>query len=777
MRLTGRLVSPTGAGQPLDVAGPVVRLGRDPANEVAVPAADYPKVSGLHARVEPDPAGGFRLVPLSTSNKTLLNGTPVADAAPVRPGDAVRLGFTGPTVEIGTLDADPDPDADRTLAAGAEHLALLRGTARVERLPVGAGGVIGRERGRVQFLLDHPHVSRLHASLGVRDGQTVLADLGTANGTFVNGKRLAKPTPLAVGDRVDIGPFALRFDGVALEGTSRANNVELAATGLTRTVTDRGTGQPLTLLDDVSLVVRPKEFVCLLGPSGSGKSTLLAMLSGRAAPDAGAVRVNGRDLYRHFAALKSDIAVVPQKDLLHDTLSVGAALRYTAELRLPPDVGAAEVEASVGDILGVVGLAHRRETPIRLLSGGQMKRASLANELLCKPSLLFLDEVTSGLDEQTDREVMDLFKLVADGGKTVVCVTHSLANVEATCSLVVVLTVGGRLAFVGTPGEARGYFGVARLGDVYAALAARPADEWRDQFRASPFHQKYVADRLAGAAADTDVGDARGPDAPADRPPTRPVRQAWVLTRRYLAVWRGDRAAVLALLGQSLLVAVLLAAVFGRLADVANPVERTQRTVNLLFLLAVSSFWLGCNTAAMEVVKERVIFARERAVNLRADSYLASKLLVLLLIGVAQVTLLFAVVRLACGPPGAVVGQWGVLALLTVAGTALGLLLSAVSRTEEVALALVPVAVIPQIVLAGVIAPLSGWVEVPARGLVGCYWGQQGLQRQLPDADLARLGLGEGGLAVPSLVLAGQAVACVVAALAWLLAAGRTARG
>ena len=777
MRLTGRLVAPTGAGQPLDVAGPAVRLGRDPANEVAVPAADYPKVSGLHARIEPDPAGGFRLVPLSKSNKTLLNGTPVADAAPVRPGDAVRLGFTGPTVEIGSLADDPDPDADRTLAAGAEHLALLRGTAKVERLPVGAGGVIGRERGRVQFLLDHPHVSRLHASLGVRDGQTVLADLGTANGTFVNGRRLTKPTPLAVGDRVDIGPFALRFDGVALEGTSRANNVELASAGLTRTVIDRGTGKPLTLLDDVSLVVRPKEFVCLLGPSGSGKSTLLAMLSGRAAPDAGAVRVNGRDLYRHFAALKPDIAVVPQKDLLHDTLSVGAALRYTAELRLPPDVGPAEVEASVGDILGVVGLAHRRETPIRLLSGGQLKRASLANELLCKPSLLFLDEVTSGLDEQTDREVMDLFKLVADGGKTVVCVTHSLANVEATCSLVVVLTVGGRLAFVGTPGEARGYFGVARLGDVYAALAAQPADEWRDQFRASPFHQKYVADRLAGAAADPDAGDARGPDATPDRPPTRPARQAWVLTRRYLAVWRGDRAAVLALLGQSLLVAVLLAAVFGRLADVTNPVERTQRTVNLLFLLAVSSFWLGCNTAAKEVVKERVIFARERAVNLRADSYLASKLLVLVLIGVVQVTLLYAVVRLACGPPGAAAAQWGMLALLAAAGTALGLLLSAVSRTEEVALALVPVAVIPQIVLAGVIAPLSGWVDVPARGLVGCYWGQQGLQRLLPAADLARLGLGEGGLAVPSLVLAGQAVACVAAALAWLLTAGRADRG
>ena len=80
---------------------------------------------------------------------------------------------------------------------------------------------------------------------------------------------------------------------------------------------------------------------------------------------------------------------------------------------------------------------------------------------MCKPSLLFLDEVTSGLDEQTDRDMMDLFRSVADTGKTVVCITHSLANVERTCHLVVILTAGGRLAFVGKPSEALEYFGIA----------------------------------------------------------------------------------------------------------------------------------------------------------------------------------------------------------------------------------------------------------------------------------------------------------------------------
>jgi ABC-type multidrug transport system ATPase subunit/pSer/pThr/pTyr-binding forkhead associated (FHA) protein len=772
MRLRGRLVRPTGEGSPVAAAGDSVRLGRDPTCELPIDPGLFPKVSRVHARIEPG-RGGFVLVPLSQSNETLLNDKPLDGPMPVRPGDRIRLGFTGPTVELDALEPAAGPAEDsfgRTVLASAEQLALLRGSAGLGRYDVGTGGVIGREKGRCHVLLDHPHVSRLHAALTVHDGKVTLSDLGSANGTFVNGRRLTRRVVLAPGDRIDVGPFALEFDGTALVGASRANNIELVARGVSRVVRDRATGQPLTLLDAVTLVVKPREFVCLLGPSGSGKSTLLGTLSGRAVPDGGSVAVNGRDLHAHFAALKQDIAVVPQRDALHETLPVGAALGYTAELRLPPDTDRTDVESAVGDVLGVVGLADRRGALIRNLSGGQLKRASLANELLCKPTLLFLDEVTSGLDERTDREMMELFRLLADGGKTVVCVTHSLANVEASCHLVVILAAGGKLAFVGTPDEAKGYFGVARLGDVYRRLAGRPAEDWRSAFRASPYFARYVRDRLppgTGGAA-TVVAPAADPPAPAS-----PLRQAWVLTRRYAAVWRGDLPALAALLGQSLLVAALMAAVFGRLDDVPGPAERAGRAVNVLFLLAVSSFWLGCNNAAKELVKERLIYARERAFNLRADSYFASKLVVLAAVNLVQVGLLFAVVRLWCGPPGNPLLQFGLALLLAFAGTALGLLISAAARTEEAAIALVPVAVIPQIILSGVIAPLAGGVKLVAEGLVSVYWGQRGLQDLLPEADRAVLGFGDEPAAVPALVIAGHAVVCSVGALVLLSRTGR----
>jgi ABC-type multidrug transport system permease subunit len=170
-------------------------------------------------------------------------------------------------------------------------------------------------------------------------------------------------------------------------------------------------------------------------------------------------------------------------------------------------------------------------------------------------------------------------------------------------------------------------------------------------------------------------------------------------------------------------------------------VERARLTVNLLFLLNVSCFWFGCNNAAKELVKERVIYSRERAFNLRIDSYYVSKFVVLVLIALIQVGLLLGIVQPWCGPPGGIAWQGFVLALLAIAGTVLGLLLSALARTEEVAVALVPIAVIPQIILAGVIAKLSGLGQAVAESVITARWGERALEALLPSADLDLLHL------------------------------------
>jgi ABC-type multidrug transport system ATPase subunit/pSer/pThr/pTyr-binding forkhead associated (FHA) protein len=767
--------------------------------------------------------GRYYVEPLSQTSPTYHNNQPVSRRTPLAHKDQLGAGNSrfvffaqrpsgdpgaqdGPAPVTAPGKATPRPTPGPagapapllTVMAGPGAVPLPPPPSEVLR-PIALAGkmLIGRDEARVQIPLQHPQVSRVHAHITLEDGRAVLVDLSSANGTFVNGQRIRKPATVRRGDQIDIGPYALLFDGQALLPRTRSDNVELVARGVLREVTDRETGNPLQLLDDITLVIRPREFVCLLGPSGSGKSTLLSILSGRTLPEEGCVLVNGQDLHAHFDALKHDIAVVPQKDILHDSLSVGDALWYTARLRLPPDLGAGEVRGCIDETLATVSLQQRRGTLIRHLSGGQVKRASLANEIMCKPSLLFLDEVTSGLDEQTDRDMMDLFRSVADTGKTVVCITHSLANVERTCHLVVILTAGGKLAFVGKPAEALDYFDIRRLGDVYDRLAPptptpeqlksdpgiqkRLAEEsartWQQAFKQSPLFERYISARLP-----------RQEEEPP--PPVRAgsrrlgeqgrlfLRQTALLTRRYFAIWRGDFLALLAMLGQSVLVAVLLGVLFGNLSELAKP-ERAGRALNLLFLLAVTSFWFGCNNAAKEIVKDRVIYTRERDFNVQALSYYCSRFVLLVLFSGLQTMVLALIVRSWCDPPAALPGQCLFLLGLSVAGVALGLAISALAPTEEMAITLIPVAIIPQIILSGMIAPVKGLSQALARSLITVYWGNRGLDALLP-ADLAEAAfppLEQGSVAGAFLVVCAHACVFVLAALVVLFWQGWRARG
>lgn len=723
--------------------------------------------------------GMFFVEPLAPHNPTLCDGLPITQAQPLQHDCLLQAGTARFRFLLHESDkAEPEPkpeikpsDIVRTIRASTSDIASV-----TVQKPFQLSGLmqIGRQEDSVDIYLPHPQVSRIHSSIDCSDGQTILRDLESANGTFVNGQRITDARTLTAGDQIDIGPYALQFTGKALIPRARSNNIELIARNIRRIVTDRATGRPLTLLDDISLVVRPREFVCILGPSGSGKSTLLSALSGRVPADEGLVLLNGTDLYQSFDALKQDMVVVPQRDVLHESLSVGQALWYTAKLRLPPDTAEYEIQSGLKELLATVGLEHRRATTIRHLSGGQIKRASLANEILCKPSLLFLDEVTSGLDEQTDREMMDLFRSLADAGKTVLCITHSLANVERTCHLVVILTSGGKLAFVGKPSEALSYFEIERLGDVYDRLAEQSPEHWQQAFLQSECYSRYITERLPDPkplhSPNLSRAESSGEQARAF------FRQSVLLTRRYFAVMCGDWPSLVAMAGQGLLVALLLSIVFGNISKIENPMDHAQRSVNLLFLLAVSCFWFGCNNASKEIVKERPIFVREHDFNLGVGSYYTSKFILLSTFSCMQTVVLFIIVQLWCKPPGEMMSQLLLLLTLAITGVTLGLAISAFSKTEEMAITLIPMAVIPQIILAGVIAPLSGLSKGMAMLMITVYWGKSGLDGSLPKSVTQSIGLQQTSLIGALIVILAHAIVGIVIALIILHLQGKRER-
>jgi ABC-type multidrug transport system ATPase subunit len=248
------------------------------------------------------------------------------------------------------------------------------------------------------------------------------------------------------------------------------------------------------ILSDVSLSIHPGEFIGLLGPSGAGKSTLLNALNGFRPADQGRVLLNGTNLYEKFDRFRSLLGYVPQDDIVHTSLSVLKALKYSALLRLP-QVKAKEAEQKAKRIIRTLGLEAQAKIKVKKLSGGQRKRVSLGIELLTSPPLLFLDEPTSGLDPGLEERMMQLFHKLSRGGRTVILTTHIMESLHLL-DLVAILNKGW-LVFYGPPKLALSTFNVEEFSDIYSKLEKFDPAALAHQYRTSPIYKKFVSSRLA----------------------------------------------------------------------------------------------------------------------------------------------------------------------------------------------------------------------------------------------------------------------------------------
>jgi ABC-type multidrug transport system ATPase subunit len=682
-------------------------------------------VSNNHARLDLR-GGNYWITDLGSTNGTWVNGQPV-QSRPLNDGDIIRIGDQQGN-SVGLVFRS---------GAGARPLGTIRlKTLTLTQLPDFA---IGRDPNN-QLHLDHPTVSRYHARVMQTAHGHQIHDLNSTNGTFVNGQLVRGAHPLQAGDVVQIGPFKLVYDLAGLTQYTPAGHYRLDAIGLKREVslvgtlsqrrllplsqiwerhpegTRGGEGQPThkLILNNISLSIYPKEFVALVGGSGAGKSTLMNALSGFV-PAQGQVLLNGDDLYANFAAYRSILGYVPQDDIIHRQLTVRSALTYAAQLRLP-DAPSQEIEQRVDDVLAQVEMVEHADKQVRRLSGGQRKRVSIAVELLAEPGLFFLDEPTSGLDPGLEKKMMYTLRQLADGGRTIVLVTHATANINQ-CDHVA-FVADGRLVYFGPPQEALPFFDANDFADIYTRLsqpidpvnnpvppqcqlyyqqaqAAHPheppsaAEVWTNCFQASSQYQQYVAGRRI-------QGGQRGVPASATHPPARQwfgqthhkqasaFQQFQVLARRYLELIRRDFVSLAVLLAVMPLIGLLLLvmakpddlvgknaqtikteiqqAIDDKLAgqdpDVPDEQFQASYTVagaaqKLLFMLALAANLLGIFAAAYEIIKEEAIYRRERMVNLKILPYLLSKVAVLALFALLQCFLLLLVVRFRVTYPDA----------------------------------------------------------------------------------------------------------------------------
>jgi ABC-type multidrug transport system ATPase subunit len=542
--------------------------------------------------------------------------------------------------------------------------------------------------------------SRHHATLIPTPGGTEISDHRSINGTFVNGTRVDSAL-LNEGDVVTIGNVDLVFSGGTLvrrtETAADTGTGGLDVRGVTWTI--EGTK---TLLEDISFTARPGSLTAVIGPSGAGKSTLARQIAGYTHPTSGAVSFEGHNIHADYASLRSRIGMVPQDDVVHGQLTVNQALMYAAELRLPPDTTKEDRQQVVEQVLAELEMTQHAETRVDKLSGGQRKRASVALELLTGPSLLILDEPTSGLDPALDRQVMTMLRDLADAGRVVLVVTHSLTYLDV-CDQVLLLAPGGKTAFCGPPSEIGPAMGTTNWADIFSTVAGDPQGA----------NDRYLA--LSGPQ----------PEPPPVEQPSdlgEPVhtslrRQFSTIVRRQARLIVSDRGYFIFLALLPFIMGVLSLAVpgtvgFGQPDPMGgSPNEPGQ----ILVFLNVGAVFMGTALTIRDLISERPIFRREQAVGLSTTAYLLAKVCVYTLFAVLQSAIMVSIVVWGKGGPtqGAValgnpsLELFATIAATCVASANLGLLLSAVAKSNEQIMPLLVVAIMSQLVFSGGMVPVT----------------------------------------------------------------------
>ena len=685
--------------------GQAYRIGRDPDADIVV---EEPLVSWRHA-VLTMADGKWLLEDAGSTNGTFADGQRVQRVEITR-SSKVRLGHpeAGPLVSCSPGDAPGTGERDTSARPMATAVFQAKPAAG-DKAPTGVMRLpekvlrIGRADDN-DVVVPDLRASRRHAELRRSPGGGYeITDLGSHNGTFVNGQRITSAV-VTEADVIGVGLSGFRLVGDQLQQFDDVGDVSLDAKALTVTLPS---GK--VLLNDVSFPLPERCLLGVIGPSGAGKSTLLGALTGMRPATSGSVLYDGRDLYANYAELRHRIGLVPQENILHTQLSARRGLGYAAKLRFPRDTSGAERSRRIDEVLGELALAQHAETRTSSLSGGQQKRVNVALELLTKPSLLFLDEPTSGLDPGLDKSVMEMMSGLARDGRTVIVVTHSVANL-GSCDRLLVLVPGGKIAYFGAPADGLRHFGKRDWAEVFQAFEAEPDRDWAGEYRNSPYYARYTT-----GSRHTTGPVAAAPPAARTAPPPKPANrlaQLSTLVRRYLAVIASDRNYV----GVIALLPIILGGLIRGIPDAQGLTGANNGlAIQLLMILVMSACLIGVANAVRELVKERAIYTRERAAGLSPGAYLASKLVVLGFISAVQACVLVAI-GLAGRPlpkhgsvlTGAPIVELMLgMALLAIASMTAGLLISAVVNSSDKTMPLLVVAVLVEVVLSGGIIRLN----------------------------------------------------------------------
>ncbi len=474
-----------------------------------------------------------------------------------------------------------------------------------------------------------------------------------------------------------------------------------------------------TGLYNINVQEESGRLIALMGGSGAGKSTLLNVLNGNSTPTSGEVRINGIDIHTHKKSIEGVIGYVPQDDLLIEELTVFDNLYFAAKLCFK-NLSEEKLTALVNHTLESLGLFETRKLKVgspldKTISGGQRKRLNIGLELLREPSVLFVDEPTSGLSSRDSENIMDLLKELALKGKLVFVVIHQPSTeIFRMFDNLLVLDVGGYQIYYGNPSEAVPYFKRAvKIVDqgrnnspeqIFNIIESKVVNEFgnftkKRKITPEEWWKIYQEHQETPEFTETDTSPQKTSEIPSklSQWKTFTIRdfKSKVTNQQYLAIN----------LLEGPLLAVLLSLIIRYMPE-DTTVYHFKENLNIpvfFFMSVIVALFMGLTVSAEEIIRDRKVLKREEFLHLSRLSYLFSKVFILFSLSAIQ-TLSFVILgELIMGVKGMTLIFWLTLFSVSCLANTLGLIISAAFKSAVTVYILIPLLIIPQIILSGVV--------------------------------------------------------------------------
>lgn len=478
-------------------------------------------------------------------------------------------------------------------------------------------------------------------------------------------------------------------------------------------------------LRDISFSEGHGKLIGIMGASGAGKTTLLNVLCGNETPYAGSVEINSINLHTQKEKLEGVIGLIPQDDLLIEELTVFENLYYNAKLCFR-DRSEAEITEMVHKTLSSLGLLERKDLKVgsplnKTISGGQRKRLNIALELIREPSILFVDEPTSGLSSRDSENVMDLLRELALKGKLIFVVIHQPSSeIYKMFDKMIILDTGGYMVYYGNPVEAVMYFKRidaqinSEVGEcptcgnvnpelIFNIVEAKVVDEFgrytnRRKVAPTKWEEHYHANIVPEKVTQINEEPPKSLNIP------NWFKQFGIYTLRDFFSKISNTQYIALNLLEAPLLGLMLSYIIRYIAEPTSDLYIFRENENMpiyIFMSLIVALFMGLMVSAEEIFRDRKILKREAFLNLSRSSYLVSKITILFAISAIQTITFVLIANNILGIKGMTFEYWFALFSTAAFANMLGLNISATFNSAVTIYIIIPLVMIPMMVLSG----------------------------------------------------------------------------